>query len=74
VRWMTGASQEPPHRRLWGPELGKGGALCNRRSTAVPVGPPRPSRITHPEVALASVTCSYIVAGTGGFLAGTAKH
>jgi hypothetical protein len=32
-------------------------SLCNRRSTAVPVGPPRPSSITHPEVALATVTC-----------------
>ena len=48
----------PPHRRLWGP-LGKGGALCNRRSTTVPIRPPRPSSISHPEVA--RVTCSYIV-------------
>ena len=39
-------------------------------STAVPVGPPRPSSITHPEDAPATVTCSYIVAGTDGFLAG----
>jgi hypothetical protein len=62
-------ARKPPHRRLWGP-LGKGGALCNRRSTAAPVGPPPPSSITHPEVAPATVTCSYIVAGTGGFLAG----
>jgi hypothetical protein len=60
MRWMTGASQEPPHRRLWG-SLGKGGALCNRRSTAAVLGPPRPSSITHPEVAPATVTCSYIV-------------
>jgi hypothetical protein len=35
-------------------------APCHRRSTAVPVGPPRPSSITHPE-APATVTCSYIV-------------
>jgi len=66
-------SRNPPHRRLWVP-LGKGGALCNRRSTAVPVGPPRPSSITHPEVALATVTCSYIEAGTGGFLAGATRY
>jgi hypothetical protein len=57
-------ARKPPHRRLWGP-LGKGGALCNRKSTAVPVGPPRTSSITHPEVAPATVTCSYIEAGTG---------
>jgi len=63
MRWMTGASKEPPHRRLWGP-LGKGGALCNRRSTAVPIRPPRPSSITHPEVALATVTCIYIATVT----------
>ena len=54
--------------------LGEGGALCNRRSTAVPVGPLRPSSITHPEVALATVTCSYIVAGTGGLLAGATRY
>ena len=49
-----------PHRRLWGP-LGEGGALCHGRvNTAVPVGPPRPSSITHPESAPATVTCSYI--------------
>ena len=30
-------------------------------NTAVPVGPPRPSSITHPEAAPATVTCSYIV-------------
>ena len=60
--------------RLWGP-LGEGGALCHRRSTAVPVGPPRPSCITHPEVAPATVTWSYIVeAGTGGFLAGATRY
>jgi len=53
-------ARRPPHRRLWGP-LGKGGALCHRRSTAVPVGPPRPSSITHPEAAPATVNCSYIV-------------
>jgi len=41
---------------------------------AVPVGPPRPSSITHPEVALATVTCSYIVAGTGGLLAGATRY
>jgi hypothetical protein len=41
---------------------GKGvSALCNYRRTAVPVGRPRPSSITHPEVAPATVTCSYIV-------------
>ena len=57
----------PPHRRLWGP-LGKGGALCNCRSTAVPVGPPRPSSITHPEVALATVTCSYRLAQVDSWL------
>ena len=50
------------------------GALCNRRSTAVPVGPPRPSSITHPEAAPATVTCSYIVAGTDGFLAGATHY
>ena len=49
--------------------LGEGGALCNRRRMAVPVGPPRPSSISHPE-APATVTCSYIVADTDGFLAG----
>jgi len=70
MRWMTGASKELPP--LWGP-LGKRGALCNRRSTGVPVGPPRPSSITHPKVALATVTCSYNVAGTGGFLAGATR-
>jgi hypothetical protein len=37
-------SRRHPHRRIWGVP-GKGGALCNRRSTAIPVGPPRPSRI-----------------------------
>jgi hypothetical protein len=40
------------------------------RSTAVPVGPPRPSSITHPEAASATVTCSYTEAGTDGFSAG----
>ncbi len=30
-------------------------------STAVPVGPPRPSSITRPEADPATVTCSYIV-------------
>ena len=29
-------ARSPPHSRLWGP-LGEGGALCNRRSTTVPV-------------------------------------
>jgi hypothetical protein len=42
-------------------DSGEGGALCHRRSTAVPVGPPRPSSITHPEAAPATVTCSYTV-------------
>jgi hypothetical protein len=36
------------------------GCPLQRRSTAVPVGPPRPSSITHPEVAPATVTCIYI--------------
>jgi hypothetical protein len=49
----------PPTDDFGGP-LGKG-ALCHRRSTAVPVGPPRPSSITHPEAATATVTCTYIV-------------
>ena len=52
-------TRRPPHRRLWGP-LGEGGALYHGRvNTAVPVGPPRPSSITHPEAAPATVTCSY---------------
>jgi len=63
-------ARRPPHRRLWGP-LGEGGGPCHGRvNTAVPVGPPRPSSITHPEAAPATVTCSYIEAGTDGFLAG----
>ena len=42
--------------------MGEGGALCHGRvNTAVPVGPPRPFSITHPEAAPATVTCSYIV-------------
>ena len=73
VRWMTAASQEPPPLTTLGP-LGKGGALCNRRSTAVPVGPPRPSSITHPEVAPATVTCSYIEAGAGLGLGRTTRR
>ena len=73
MRWMTGASQEPPPLTTLGP-LGKGGALCNRRSTAVPVGPPRPSSITHPEVAPATVTCSYIEAGAGLGLGRTTRR
>jgi hypothetical protein len=72
VRTFLKVHTRPPHRRLLGP-LGKGGALCNRRSTAVLVGPPRPSSITHPDVAPATVTCSYIV-GTGGFLAGATRY
>ena len=38
--------------------------LSAESNTAVPVGPPRPSSITHPEAAPATVTCSYIEAGT----------
>jgi hypothetical protein len=54
-------ARRPPHRRLWGP-LGEGGALCHGRvNTAVPVGPPRPSSITHPDAAPATVTCRNIV-------------
>jgi hypothetical protein len=46
---MTGSIQaSSPPRRLW-ETLGEGGALCHRRSTTVPVGPPRPSIITQPE-------------------------
>ena len=60
----------PPTDDFGGP-LGKGVLSATAESnTAVPVGPPRPSSITHPEAAPATVTCSYIVAGTDGFLAG----
>ena len=51
----------PPTDDFGGP-LGKGVLSATAESnTAVPVGPPRPSSITHPEAAPATVTCSYIV-------------
>ena len=51
----------PPTDDFGGP-LGKWVLSATAESnTAVPVGPPRPSSITHPEAAPATVTCSYIV-------------
>jgi hypothetical protein len=61
---------------LWKPgvpptdDFGKGGALCHGRvNTAVPVGPPRLSSITHPA---ATVTCSYIDRTESGGIAANA--
>ena len=73
MRWMTFASKEPPPPTTLGAPRERGCPL--QRRSFFYVGPPRPSSITHPEVALATVTCSYIVeAGTGEFLAGATRY
>ena len=68
-------ARNPPHPRLWEP-LGKGGAtLCNRRSTAVPIGSPRPS-IQHHSPGGGPGDCDLQLpcAGIGGFLAGATRY
>jgi len=63
-------ARRPPHQRLWGP-LGERGALCHGR-----VKHGRSCRTSStlqnhsPDAAPATVTCSYVEAGTDGFLAG----
>jgi len=50
-----------PDRALCFPTFSQFLIVSKNSLSAVPVGPPRPSSITHPEVSPATVTCSYIV-------------
>ena len=71
ARWMKTRQTSPPTTTLvcnnnnFGGPLGRGVLSGTAESnTAVPVGPSRPSSITHPEASpatAATVTCNYIV-------------